>query len=60
MDSRLGYSAAKPKEASMEALTHYGMIAFLVLAIVLDLMREWTKYKDRKANEPDEHEDNAI
>lgn len=43
--------------SSADQLTYWGLIVFLLIAIALNVARWCTEDKDRRDNEPDEHED---
>ena len=40
-----------------DQLTYWGLIVFLLIAIALNVLRWYTEDKDRRDQEPDEHED---
>ena len=40
----------------MESLTYYGLIALLILAIALQLLRAWCEQRDAQGGEDDPHE----
>jgi hypothetical protein len=44
----------------VENLTYYGLIVLLIIAIALNLLRWWTEDKDRRDEQPDEHEDTGA
>lgn len=41
----------------MEALTYYALIALLILAVALQLLRAWCEHKDHQWRDEDEHEE---